>query len=1104
MPNVQITDLPAALPLTGTELVPVVQGGITVRTTTAAVAGSPSQQQTFLTLVQEPTLPNSRSLSGSSGIALTDGGAQSALTISLAGAAASLNAAGTGFAVKTGGSTITPRAIQVTGAGLQITNGDGVSGNPVIALSGLAAQFAGFSGTGLIAIVGGSTVAGRNIVGTAGQITVVNGDASAGSPTLSLTNTGVTAASYGGANKSLSATVDAQGRLSSLSEQAIAIDASQITNGQLPVVRGGTGASTADGAVTNLLPSQTGQIGKVLATDGTNTFWLAAGVGSVTSVNVSGGSTGLTTSGGPVTTVGTITLGGTLNVASGGTGATTLTGYVIGNGTLPMTASATIPTTALSGTISNAQLANSSITIGSTAVSLGGTITTLAGTSISGSTNTLSNIGNSSLTNSSITINGSNVSLGGSVTVTATATNALTIGTGLSGGSYNGSSAVTIEIDSTVATLTGTQTLTNKSISGATNTLSAIPNASLDNSSVSFNGVSVALGSSGTITASTTSALTIGTGLQGTSFNGSTPVTIAIDSNVATLTGTQTLTGKTIDAASNTLSNIPNSSLTNSSVTIGTTAIALGASSLTLGGITSVAVTQDPTSALQLATKQYVDAVAEGLHVHAPSAAATTGTLASITGGTVTYNNGTAGVGATLTLSVALTVLDGYTLLNGDRVLVKDEATQANNGIYTWATGGTVLTRATDFDTAVEMASGDFTFVSYGTLYANTGWVQTSPVTVVGTSPVTWIQFSGAGAYTAGTGLTLTGTQFSITNTAVTAGAYGSASSVPNYTVNAQGQLTLASNTAIAINANQITSGTLPVANGGTGRTVGNYSIYANEIHVGKDGNDTTGDGTLINPVLTITKALTLVGAGRNTVVVHPGSYSESPTVSSANTTIATSELTGANTQISGTLTLSAAARISGIKLTNLTITGSGNAYISNCTVDTQVVKSGTNYVEIINTELQCVSGVQITGAGIVSIVGNKCWAVAVSNASANVLIKDCFQVLTPSVTAGTLQIDGSAIFAASPASNAVTSSAGSFITLANSFVLNSAGTNVERVSLAGFYSILNLVYDKTNSTFTGTNLNPIDYFSVINTESLISSGTITAANYVGISGGTF
>ena len=173
----------------------------------------------------------------------------------------------------------------------------------------------------------------------------------------------------------------------------------------------------------------------------------------------------------------------------------------------------------------------------------------------------------------------------------------------------------------------------------------------------------------------------------------------------------------------------------------------------------------EPVNPTDAATKNYVDTVAEGLHVHEAAKVATTGTLATLSGGSVTYANGTAGVGATLTLSAGLTAIDGVTLVNGDRILVKNEATQAHNGMYV-RTSATVLTRASDFDTAAEIGGGDFTFVEQGTTYGNTGWVQTFEVLTVGTDTVIWQQFSGTGTFTAGAGLTITGTEFNVIGTA--------------------------------------------------------------------------------------------------------------------------------------------------------------------------------------------------------------------------------------------------------------------------------------------------------------------------------------------------
>jgi len=369
-----------------------------------------------------------------------------------------------------------------------------------------------------------------------------------------------------------------------------------VLTGQVSIAGGGTGASTAAGARVNLLPSYTGNAGKALTLNSTATdveWTTISGLGTVTSVDVSGGTTGLTTTGGPITAAGTITIGGTLAATNGGTG---LTSYAVGD----------------------LLFANSTTSLGT-----------------------------------------------------------LAIGTGLlsaSGGSFS-------------------------------YTMSP--------------------------------------------------------------------------------------------------------------SLTQVTVAADPTLALQVATKQYVDTlVASSITYHTPvkyEVPNTTGNL------NATYNNGTAGVGATLTNAGTLGAFtpDGTVAQVGDRILVYNQTNAYENGVYTVTTVGSgsvawVLTRATDADTYAlkspnSLGEGDAFFVTSGATGAGETYVCNTQGTITfGTTAINFVQVSSAPVYTAGTGLTLTGNQFSL-STPVSVANGGTGQTTATAAFNALSPITSTGDLIIGDGANSAT-----------------------------------------------------------------------------------------------------------------------------------------------------------------------------------------------------------------------------------------------------------------------------------------------------------
>jgi hypothetical protein len=413
--------------------------------------------------------------------------------------------------------------------------------------------------------------------------------------------------------------------------------------------------------------------------------------------------------------------------------------------------------------------ANTSITIGTTSIGLGNTSLTLAGlTSVTSNTFVGALTGNATTATTLATsrnING--VAFNGSADITVTAAAGTLTGTTLNATVVNSS------LTSVGTVTSGTWSGSFGSVSGANltnitaaNIVGTLPSAVLGNTTIyvgttaiALNRASANLGLTG-ITSIAMPGATSGTiTVTPAATAGATAITIPATTGTLVTTGDSGTVTNTMLAGS-----IANAKLANSAVTVGTTAISLGSSSTTLAGLTSVSSTGftgaltgaassnvlkagdtmtgelilfgDPVNALGAATKQYVDNGIAGLSWKTSVAAATT---------------------ANITLS-GLQTIDGYTTIAGDRILVKNQSTTTANGIY--LASATAWTRTTDADTPTELNAAAV-YVQRGTTLADTGWVQTTIIVTVGTTAVTWAQFTGAGSYVAGTGLSLVGNTFS-------------------------------------------------------------------------------------------------------------------------------------------------------------------------------------------------------------------------------------------------------------------------------------------------------------------------------------------------------
>ena len=443
----------------------------------------------------------------------------------------------------------------------------------------------------------------------------------------------------------------------------------------------------------------------------------------------------------------------------------------------------------LAGSIANAKLANSTVSYGGVSLALGATDATPA-FDLSDATNyptsslsgTITNaqlagsIANAKLANASFTITDGNTS------------QAIALGDTLTFTSGEGIDAV----------VSATDTLTI-SAEDATTSNKGVASFNTNHFTVSSGAVSIkTLNQSTTGNAATATALENARTIAGVSFDGTGNISLTTQ-NISEHSSNLYFT--TARAKSATVADAINNGTTDVAPSQNAVFDALALKLNLAGGTLSDKLTLDgdPTNNLHAATKQYVDGVASGLDVKKSVRVATTGngTLSSA------YANGQ--------------TVDGVSLSTGDRILIKDQSTGSENGIYTVNSSG-APTRATDFDANSEVTGGAFTFVEEGTANANLGFVLTNTGSItLGSTSLTFSQFSGAGQITAGTGLTKSGNTINATD------ATTSAKGIASF---ASSDFTVSSGAVSIKTLNQSTTGNAATATAlETARNIGGVSF---------------------------------------------------------------------------------------------------------------------------------------------------------------------------------------------------------------------------------------------------------------------------------------